>query len=250
MNTVPFSLEFIEGLVGIVLETGYFDELQDNDGPRLRLASLDAQGESAGYLRLWAADPASRMDRMVHTRLQAGPVETQLFFIFGRSGTTMPHFHAQVVQFPPSGCVYNVDLLPRLDAVEYPGYFRQVFAGLGRTYRRVMADDANSCSQAPPNPMLATLMSPWGIGSQRTDRDEFERVSPAIVSYLEHYLELAQVLDEPDVDPDTLRRRDQAHLEQFFADELDPRAWNGVYRIVGEDTGRQIKTILQTPLAP
>jgi hypothetical protein len=90
-------------------------------------------------------------------------------------------------------------------------------------------------------------MSPWGIASSQTNREELERVSPCIVAYLEHYLALAQGHDWSVADSAAQRARDARHLQQFFADEMDPRAWNGVYRIVGEATGRAIKGLMQNP---
>jgi hypothetical protein len=184
---------------------------------------------------------------MIHLRLIAGPVETQLMFVFGRAETSMPHFHAQAVQFPPDGFVYNTDFLPRLDPIDHPEWFELVFGALRRPYRKATSDKQNSCAQAPANPALAVYMSPWGIASSQTNRDELERVSPCIVAYLDHYLTLTQGHDWSVANPAAQRARDARHLQQFFADELDPRAWNGVYRIVGEETGRAIKALMQNP---
>ena len=39
--------------------------------------------------------------------------------------------------------------------------------------------------------MLALYMSPWGIASGQTDREELEKVRPSIDAYLDHYLALA-----------------------------------------------------------
>ena len=99
----------------------------------------------------------------------------------------------------------------------------------------------------PANPALAVYMSPWGIASSQTDRADLERVTPCIVAYLEHYLALGREQDWAVADPAAQRARDAQHLQLFFADELDPRAWNGVYRIVGEETGRAIKELMQNP---
>ena len=70
---------------------------------------------------------------------------------------------------------------------------------------------------------------------------------PAIDSYLQHYLALAAEQSWDSDTPADIAARDARHMELFFSDELDPRAWNGVYRIVGEDIGRQIKNLIQLP---
>ena len=48
--------------------------------------------------------------------------------------------------------------------------------------------------------------------------------------------------------PEQLRARAFRHLNLFFDDRLDPRAWKGVYRVIGEDIGRRIKDIFKTEL--
>jgi hypothetical protein len=160
----------------------------------------------------------------------------------------MPHLHAQVVQFPPDGCVYNMDYLPRLDPVERADWFERVFGALRRPYRKATADRNNSCAQAPANPALALYMSPWGIASGRATKEELDRVAPCLEEYLDHYLQLANESGWDEPAGAALIERDRRHLELFFSDEMDPRAWNGVYRIVGEDTGRAVKAMFATPL--
>jgi hypothetical protein len=249
MSEQPFSLVFIDELITRCLEACDWEEDTHDDGHALSLSMAADPEQPAGYVRFWRAPPDGSLDRMLHMRLIAGPVETQLLFLFGRADTTMPHFHAQAVQFPPDGCVYNVDLLPRVDPIDHPEWFTRVFGPLRRPYRKATSDRQNSCAQAPANPALAVYMSPWGIASAQTDRDELERVRPCIDAYLDHYLELAaENAAWTTGDPESNRERDQRHLAAFLSDELDPRAWNGVYRIIGEQPGRQIKALMQTPV--
>ncbi len=249
MSATPFSLAYIDGVIARILAAQAFTEQHGPDaGPWLPLTLSDESQQSAGYVRLWRAADASVLDRMVHMRLVAGPVETQLLFVFGTADSCFPHLHVQVVQFPPDGCVYNADVMPRLDAVDHPDWFTRVYTGLRRPYRQATADRANSCAQAPANPALAVYMSPWGIASARTDAAEFERVQPMLTAYVEHYLELAATPGwEAPAGVDT-RDRDARYLDLFFADELDPRAWHGVYKVVGEARGKVIKGVLRTPL--
>ncbi len=248
MTATPFSLQFIEGLIDQSLAgCDWTEQHSATNAPYMELHQVDDPAASAGYVRFWVAPSDSPLDRMIHLRLMAGPVETQLLFIMGRASTSMPHFHAQAVQFPPNGFVYNVDLIPRLDPVDHPGWFDKVFGALRRPYRKATADRQNSCAQAPANPALAIYMSPWGIASSQTDQAELERVTPCIVAYLEHYLTLAREHDWQVSDCVAMSDRDARHLEIFFSDELDPRAWNGVYRIIGEADGRAIKALMQAP---
>jgi hypothetical protein len=247
MSDTPYSLEFIQRLVDKALTLDWQERTAANGGPQLQLQMADNPDQDAGYVRLWAAGPDSALDRMVHMRLRAGPVETQLLFLFGRETNSMPHLHTQVVQFPPEGFVYNIDILPRLDPVDHPDWFERVYSPLRRPYKKAVSNHDNSCAQAPANPALAVYMSPWGIGSAQTDRAELDRVEPCMVAYLDHYLELAAT-DWEIADPAVQADRDRRYLQLFFADELDPRAWNGVYRIVGSDTGQELKTLIQTPI--
>jgi hypothetical protein len=249
MTDDPFGYVHICAYIERVLAVEAWTELEGVDrGPYLSLRMEGPDEQPAGCLRIWRAPDTLPLDRMVHLRLIAGPVETNLLFVFGRSDTTMPHLHAQVVQFPPDGCVYNMDLLPRLDPVDHPEWFDRVFGPLRRAYRKATSDRANSCAQAPANPALAVYMSPWGIASGRADAAEFTRLAPTLDEYLDHYLSLMSETGWESPAGMDIADRDRRHLAMFFADELDPRAWNGVYKVVGESTGQRIKRLFRTPL--
>jgi hypothetical protein len=246
---MSFSLDFIEDLVSRSTAAVDFEELPgDNAGPHLSLHRDSDTTTDAGFVRLWTPTDSARIDRMIHVRLLSDPVDTQLFFIFGRSETAMPHFHAQVVQFAPDACVFNADFLPRLDPVDHPDYYAKAFAPLSKPYWRAVNDRNNVCSLAPANPAIAAYVTPWSIGvGAPTDRAELDRVAPQVQAFHEHYLQLADELDYP-VDPNELRDRDQRHLDAFFSDKLDPRAWRGVYGLIGENAGQALKQLLKTGL--
>lgn len=250
MDSIDFGFRFIEDLVARSEARAVFEEhLSATGGPHLELRNIEDPGADAGYLRLWAASGNNLLDRMIHFRLQSDPVDTQLFFLFGRAETPMPHFHAQVVQFSPDACVFNADWLPRLDPVEYPDYFTEVFTALNKPYWQATNDRKNICALAPAAPAVAAFLAPWSIGAGRpTDRAELDRVGPNIIAFLEHSLDLAQELKYMGPSGEVLRERDSKHLDCFFDDKLDPRAWKGVYKVIGEDMGRRIKDIFKTGL--
>ena len=87
-------------------------------------------------------------------------------------------------------------------------------------------------------------------GARRTTRNSIAW-GPNIVAFLEHCLDLAkdtELSGRPM--PVLLTERDRKHLDSFFDDALDPRAWNGVYKVIGEDVGHHIKEIFKTRLRP
>ena len=250
MPDAPFGVAFIHELVERSLTSIEFVEQTAGSGaPLMSLVRADDPSVAAGYLRLWAADDDSLADRMIHFRLQSTPVDTQLFFLFGKTDTPMPHFHAQVVQFSPEACVFNADWLPRLDPVDHPGYYNEVFTPLNKPYWKAINDRENLCALAPATPAIAAFLAPWSIGVGRpTTKDELDRVGPSIGAFHAHWLAVAQKLEYRGSDPDSLRTRDQRHLDLFFDDQLDPRAWKGVYSVIGEDTGQEIKRIFKASL--
>jgi len=220
----------------------------EHGSPRMVLSNINEPGTGAGHVRLWQARQGCG-DRMIHFRLHAGPVDTQLLFLFGRPDSVLPHLHFQVVQFAADACVFNADLLPRLDPIDYPDYFTELFSPLNKAFWKATGDWQNACSHAPGNPAIALYLSPWSIGAGRpTSQAELQRVQPAFKAYLEHWLTLSKGLDYAGPDAALLRERDQRHLRCFLAESLDPRAWKGVYRIVGEETGQQIREIIKNPL--
>ncbi|MDJ0927827.1 MAG: hypothetical protein QNJ73_09275 [Gammaproteobacteria bacterium] len=248
MWSSPFGAEFIETILARCLAGHDFDELLgEDDCPHLQFESISDSPTPAGFLRLWRA--ASPFDRMLHVRLQGHPADTQLFFLFALSETVLPHFHAQVVQFGEDSCVYNADLLPRLDPVDHPEYFTQVFEPITRDYWKATQTKDNTCASAPTNPAIAIYLSPWGLGADRpTDRAELQRVGPHILAYVDHLLQLARALDYPCPDSDLMRARDRRHLACFFDERLDRRAWKGVYGLLGEQQGQEMRRLLATPL--
>ncbi len=248
MENTEFGLAFIQGLVDSAAGTLDLQERCGSaGGPYLDLVAAEDTSQSAGYLRLWSG--VQPIDRMIHVRLQGDPVDTQLFFLFGRRDSVMPHFHGQVVQFAPDACVYNADLLPRLDPVDHPAYYESVFGPITKAYWQATQNSDNACASAPGNPAIAAYLSPWSIGAGRpTNAAELNRVGPQIQAYLDHYLALTKKLDYPAPDAKLLRDRDQRHLNCFFAEHLDRRAWKGVYSLVGENQGHDIREVLMTEL--
>lgn len=251
MSSGSFSLSFVEELVARSLggQTAFRERTGNAGGPFMQLRAVDAPRADAGFLRLWAAEPGSLADRMLHFRLCAGPVDTQLFFLFGRADSVMPHFHAQVVQFSAEACVFNADFLPRLDAVDYPQYFRQVFDPLNMPYWKAINDYQNVCSHASGNPAIATYLSHWSIGTSRPATvTELAKVTPSIHSYLAHWLALASTLQFSGPDETVMRQRDSKHLSCFLDENLDPRAWKGVYTVVGKEVGQRIRQTIAESL--
>ena len=212
-------------------------------GAYLPLTSVGNDGADAGELRLWRAETGP-VERMTYVRLLGGPVTTHLFFLNGRADQLMPHFHAQIISFPNEKCVFNTDLIGRLDPVNNPEHYQRVFHPLDKVYREATGNHQYTCASAPGNPALSVYLSPWGIGSGFADVAEFQQIRPALLKYLEHYLSLAGESGwEPTPDTDVVSR-DFRHQELLLSDELDPRAWQGVYRIVGIESGHAIKKIL------
>ncbi len=247
MTEHAFGLELMQTLIGRVHDGCRLREHQPSPGePLLRLVNVTGGGQ-AGFLRLWEAEEDTHVDRLIHLRLQSPPVDTHLLFLFARPDSAMPHFHAQVVQFAADSCVYNADIIPRLDAVDHPAYYREVYGPVTKAYWKATTDRQNVCSMAPANPAIALYLSPWSIAAARpTNRAELERVEPSILEYLDHCLTLSRALTYTGATSFDLADRDRRHMELLHADELDPRAWKGVYRLVGEQVGRKIKETLRT----
>ncbi|RMF96528.1 MAG: hypothetical protein D6727_08060 [Gammaproteobacteria bacterium] len=248
MSIPAFAYEQVTDWCQHCQARGGFEELTGpGGGPYLRFSAADGDG-NGGSLRLWRA--AAPFDRMLHVRLGGEPVDTNLFFLFARSESVVPHFHGQVVQFGEDACVYNADLLPRLDPVDHPDYFRLAFEPLNMAYWKATQKPENACASAPANPAIAVYLSPWSIGAARpTDRAELERVAPQIQAYLDHCLDLASSLDYPAPDAELMRARDRRHLAAFFDERLDPRAWKGVRRLIGTDQTEQMRALLMQPLS-
>ena len=245
-----FGFEFISSLCARSLQGAAFATGPGPSGQTIReFPDVTDADRTAGTLSVWTGAPPSLIDRMIHFRLESSPVDTQLFFLFGRSGTVMPHFHAQVVQFSPDACVFNADFLPRLDPVDHPDYFTEVFGPVTKAYWQAINDTNNICALAPANPAIAAYLSPWSIGCGRpTSHDELKRVTPQIEAFVDHYLHLAGGIDYAGPSADAMIDRDRRHLELFFADELDPRAWKGVYGVIGEEAGHAVKRAFRTEL--
>jgi hypothetical protein len=248
-NQQPAGLAFVEKLITRIQSSAQLHEHSGpGGGPFMPLINV-TEGGRAGYLRLWAATDDGLLDRLIHFRLQSGPVDTQLLFLMGRSDTAMPHFHGQVVQVGTDACVYNADIMPRLDPVDHPEYFTEVFGPVTKAYWKAINDPNNICALAPANPAIATYLSPWSIATGKpTNFAELERVEPSLLAYLDQCLALSRGLKYRGPSAQELRARDRRHMASFQSDRLDPRAWKGVYRVIGETAGHRVKDIFSTPL--
>lgn len=250
MDSQPFSLHWSEQRRDRVLAALSFTEVAGPSGasPFLDLRTAADPAIAAGFLRRWDGSGGHQGDRLVHFRLVSGPVDTELLFFFGRPDSAMPHLHLQVVQFSPELCVFNADWLPRLDPVDYPDYPRQVLEPLNKPYWQAVNDRTRVCSHAPANPAIATYLSPWSIGTGRpAPHAELVAVSPYIDAFVDHWLALATATPFPGPDGRTLRARDARHLACFLDERLDPRAWRGVYAVIGEEAGQAVRRAIQTP---
>jgi hypothetical protein len=227
---------------------GFTETTGADGGPWRSLHSVGEPAAEAGFLRRFAGEGDHQGDRIIHFRLLAGPTVTDLLFFFGRADTAMPHLHLQTVAIGTDLCVFNADWLPRLDPVDYPDYYRQLLEPLNRPYWQAINDRQRVCSHAPANPAIAAFMSPWSIGTGRpAPLAELVAVTPAIDAYVAHWLALAAGPTFAGPDPATLRRRDARHLACFLDERLDPRAWRGVYGIIGEEAGHAVRADIQRP---
>jgi hypothetical protein len=245
-----FALDFCTALLARAgAHSALLEHLSESGGPFLSFRDVE-DDSNAGYLRLWSMpDREAKIDRLIHCRLCKPPVDTHLLFIFGDPGSAVPHFHAQVVQFSPDACVYNADIIPRLDPVDHPEYFRAVYGPVTTAYWRATSDRQNICALASANPAVTLYLSPWGITAGRpTTRDELLRVTPSILAYLDHCLSLARMLPYPAPAAGLMRARDRRHLDLLHSEKTDPRAWKGVVRIVGADPAARIRDILSVPI--
>lgn len=250
MSNPSFGNAFVADIIARVQGAIAFEERPGiGGGPCLSLRTVAEPVQDAGHVRLWSGPAVGLADRIIHFRLLGGPVDTQLLFLFGRPDSVLPHLHIQVVQFSPDACVFNADFLPRLDPVDYPDYFRAVFEPLNTPYWKAVNDYQNVCSHAPGNPAIASFLSAWSIGCSRpSTRAELDRVTPSIHAFVDHWLKMAPGFDFPGPDAATLRRRDARHLACFMDERLDPRAWKGVYRAIGEETGHRIRSLISQPI--
>ena len=248
MTTPDFGFAFIQDLASRCEAELDLEERNGADGgPLLSFRGVEDPDWDAGFVRLWAG--SGNVDRMIHARLRGDPADTQLFFLFARPETVVPHFHGQTVQFAPDACIYNADLIPRLDPVDHPDYFQQVFGPITMDYWKATQSKENACASAPGNPAISAYLSPWSIGAGRpTNRAELERVGPQIEAYLDHWISLSRSLDYPSPDPEALVARDRRHLACFFDEELDRRAWKGVYSLLGQPQGQALRSVLMDNL--
>lgn len=249
MTDQAFGADFSVELISRISAAIGLREVQSRSGgPLLELVNI-VDGTGAGALRLWAITDDNQLDRLIHWRLLSPPVDTNLLFLFGRPGTAVPHFHAQVVQFGPDACVYNADIIPRLDAVEHPDHFTEVYGPITKAFWTATTDRQNVCSMAPANPAIAVYLSPWSIAAGRpTNREELRRVTPSILAYLDHCLALARSMTYTGATAEELASRDRRHLELLHSETLDPRSWKGVHRVLGAEVAQHIREVLHAPV--
>lgn len=249
---MSFALDSIRALTARAESKVALRRLHGPDGgPYLTLHSPQDPTQKAGWVDVLAGDDSHAVDRVIHIWL-GGPgsrVDTNLFWLFGKSDSALPHYHAQAVHMPGDLFVYNFDLMPRVDLAVNERYWKQVFGPLEETHSKLMRDPTRAATRLPIPPTTAIHMSPWGIAAMRAPASELEAILPVWTMYLDRCLDLAQQTLDTDADAATLLRRDRALVAAHTSDEIDPRGWAGVTRAVGPEATERIKTLMRGPLA-
>lgn len=222
-----------------------------NGGPYLSLTSPNDPTQTSGFVEVLAGDSSHAVDRVLHIWL-GGPgarVDTNLFWLFGKTDSALPHYHAQAVHMPGDMFVYNFDLMPRVDLAVNEAYWKQVFGPIDALHTKLTRDPARAQTRLPMPPTTGVYMSPWSVVAMRAPQTELEGVAPVMTAYLDRCLDLATTMLETDADAATLRRRDRALVAAHTSEEIDPRGWGGVERAAGKDAAERIKQLMRGPLA-
>ncbi len=222
-----------------------------DDGPYLTLYSPNDPALEAGFVEVFVGDGSHAVDRVLHIWLggKGARVDTNLFWLFAKSDSALPHYHAQAVQMPGDLFVYNFDLMPRVDLAVNEPYWKQVFAPLDEAHSKFVRDPAKAATRLPMPPSTGIYMSPWGIAAMRAPQSELEAAIPLWTQYLDRCLDLAHVKLDTDADAASLVRRDRALVAAHTNEDIDPRGWAGVTRAVGAAATQRIKELMRGPLA-
>ena len=236
MSTVS---DIMDALVGCCLERAPLEAQ-----PTTPLPAAAAPDQQAGEIALWAGSCGASLDRLVRIRLSAGPVETQMLWLFGVEDSAVPHYHAQLVSMPGGRFVHNVDLLPRVDLALHPDYTAEVFAPLTQPRAELVGNAEFACSRGGVPPSMAVFLSPWGVLGAGASLAEVEQARALFQRYLEHVLDLAQGMKSAP-GAQELQARHAALVAAHTNEDLDKRAWGGTRRMVGDDGVQAIQRALR-----
>lgn len=222
-----------------------------DDGPYLTLRSPNDPTQVTGWVEVLAGDGAHAIDRVLHIWLggKGARVDTNLFWLFAKTESALPHYHAQAVHMPGDVYVYNFDLMPRVDLAVNEPYWKQVFGPLEEAHSKFVRNPERASTRFPIPPTTGIHMSPWGIAGFRAPQSELEAAVPLWTMYLDRCLDLATTMLETDADAATLKRRDRALVRAHTSEEIDPRGWGGVTRAAGVEATERIKALMRGPLA-
>lgn len=249
---MSLALEVTRALTARAQEKLGLRRIESADGkPYLTLYSPDDPSQQAGFVEVLAGDDSHAVDRVLHIWL-GGPgarVDTNLFWLFAKSDSALPHYHAQAVHMPGDLFVYNFDLMPRVDLAVNEPYWKQVFSPLDEAHSKFVRDPAKVATRLPMPPGTGIYMSPWGIAAMRAPQSELEAATVLWTQYLDRCLDLAHAKLDTDADAASLLKRDRALVAAHTSDEIDPRGWAGVARAAGTAATQRIKELMRGPLA-
>jgi len=222
-----------------------------DDGPYLKLRSPNDASQVTGFVEVLAGDGSHAVDRVLHIWFggKAARVDTNLFWLFSKTESALPHYHAQAVHMPGDLYVYNFDLMPRVDLAVNEPYWKRVFGPLEDAHARFVRNPERAATRFPIPPSTGIHMSPWGIAGFHAPRAELEAAIPLWTMYLDRCLDLSTTRLEVDADVATLKRRDRALVAAHTSEEIDPRGWGGVARACGVEATERIKALMRGPLA-
>ncbi|GLP96193.1 alpha/beta fold hydrolase [Paraferrimonas sedimenticola] len=239
-QTAPEPLADTNVIKERLIKAGQLEEIHGEDGgPYMRLMLKRVPNVEAGFMRIWKAPQGSHIDRVFHIWMGGRGNDMNLMYAMTRADSPVPHFLMHYNLNPKDIWSYHIDMVPKVDGVMYPDYWRKVMSPLSAI------TESKAVKAIPTRRIQADrkqYLSSWSMYGKEVPKEEYMYVRDEVMPhFVDHFLELVDNCDYRTVGSAYLIERGRKQMDVLFDREMDRKGWGRLEALFGEEAGEALR---------
>ncbi len=217
-------------------------------GPLVRLFLRQAPQVQAGWMQLWDTPDGHVIDRVFHIWMGGQGNDMNLMYAMTRADSPVPHFLMHYNVNPGEIWSYHIDIVPKVDGVMYPDYWRTAMSPLSKvTESKIIKALPIRRIQADRKQYLST----WGMYGKEVSREEYEFIRDEVMpQYVAHFTELVGSYTFDEIARNELIERSRKQMDMLFDREMDLKGWGRLEALFGREAGDRLREACRAERQP